>query len=181
MWWGSRPPHLRPHAINELHRGSIRALTTAKGLAADTRNVQRNAAVIERSNLMRKVRQRGTAPELAVRRMLRQISVSYRSNVKALPGSPDIVLTAKKKAIVVHGCYWHRHKGCKAASTPKTRVDFWSDKFKKNVARDRKTRRQLNTLGYSVMVIWECQATGNRESGNVLKRLIRFALQKTST
>jgi len=139
-----------------------------------------NAAVIERSNLMRKVRQRGTAPELAVRRMLRQISVSYRSNVKALPGSPDIVLTARKKAIVVHGCYWHRHKGCKAASTPKTRVDFWSDKFKKNVARDRKARRQLNTLGYSVMVIWECQATGNREPGKVLKRLIRFALQKTS-
>jgi DNA mismatch endonuclease, patch repair protein len=92
-----------------------------------------------------------------------------------LPGSPDIVLANQKKAIVVHGCFWHRHDGCRAASSPRSRVEFWSEKFATNIARDRRTRRQLNALGYSVMVIWECQAKRSPEREKMLKRLIRFA------
>lgn len=135
---------------------------------------------IERSNLMSRIRQRGTSPELVVRGLLRGLAVSHRRNVKTLPGTPDIVLAGQKKAIVVHGCFWHRHEGCKSASNPKTRVEFWSDKFVRNIARDRKTQRQLKALGYSVMVIWECQVKGSQERGKVLKRLIRFTSQKAT-
>jgi DNA mismatch endonuclease (patch repair protein) len=133
------------------------------------------AVSAERSRLMSLVRQKGTAPELVVRRLLRDLGVSYRVNVRALPGSPDIVLANQKKAIVVHGCFWHRHHGCRAASSPRSRVKFWSEKFATNIARDRRTRRQLNALGYSVMVIWECQAKRSSERDKMLKRLIRFA------
>ena len=132
----------------------------------------------ERSRLMGLIRQRGTAPELVVRRLLRNLVVPYRLNVKSLPGSPDIVLRGQKKAIVVHGCFWHRHPGCKAASSPKTRLQFWADKFAKNIARDRKLRRALNALGYSVMVVWECQAKKIRERDKLLRRLVRFASPK---
>jgi DNA mismatch endonuclease, patch repair protein len=129
----------------------------------------------EISRLMSRVRQKGTAPELVVRRLLRDLGASYRVNVRALPGSPDIVLANQKKAIVVHGCFWHRHHGCMAASSPRSRVEFWSAKFATNIARDRRTRRQLNALGYSVMVIWECQAKKCSERDKLLKRLIRFS------
>jgi DNA mismatch endonuclease (patch repair protein) len=124
---------------------------------------------------MSRIRQEGTAPELVVRRMLRALAVPYRGNVRTLPGSPDIVLAGQKKAIIVHGCFWHRHAGCKGASTPKTRVNFWTGKFAKNLARDRKARRELNALGYSVMVVWECQAKRRQHRDTTLKRLIRFA------
>lgn len=128
----------------------------------------------KRSRLMSRVRQRGTTPELVVRRMLRDLGLSYRINVRTLPGSPDIVLKNRKKAIVVHGCFWHRHEGCKATSTPKTRVEFWTGKFARNIARDRKARRELNALGYSVMVIWECNTKRSPERDKVLGRLVRF-------
>ncbi len=79
--------------------------------------------------------------------------------------------------IVVHGCFWHRHEGCNAASTPKTRVEFWTGKFTRNIARDRKARRELNALGYSVMVIWECKTKRSPERDKMLKRLVRFTKQ----
>jgi len=123
---------------------------------------------------MSRVRQRGTTPEIVVRRMLRELGISYRLNVRTLPGTPDIVLTGQKKAIIVHGCFWHRHARCKAASTPKTRVEFWTEKFARNIARDRKARRELNALRYSVMVIWECNTKRSPERDKVLERLVRF-------
>src|SRR5687768_13330933 len=90
----------------------------------------------QRSRLMGRVRQRGTTPELAVRSALRQLGVSYRLNARELPGSPDVANRSKRFAVFVHGCYWHRHPGCRLTTTPSTNVDFWLEKFSANQARD---------------------------------------------
>lgn len=110
-----------------------------------------------RSRLMARVRQRGTAPELAVRALLRHEGVSYRLNACDLPGSPDIVHRGRRKAIFVHGCFWHRHPGCKRCTTPKQNFAFWQEKFDKNIQRDERKLAELRAKGYDVLVIWECE------------------------
>src|SRR5215469_18335167 len=110
-----------------------------------------------RSALMSRVRQRGTEAELAVAAALRQLGVSYRLNVTSLPGSPDFANRKMKWAIFVHGCFWHRHTGCKRATVPKTNEDFWRDKFSTNRLRDAHAIRELRRLGFRVSLIWECQ------------------------
>lgn len=111
----------------------------------------------ERSAIMARIGPRNTAPELAVRRILHGLGVRFRLHRRDLPGTPDIVLPGRQLAILVHGCFWHRHPRCAFAYTPKTRVEFWTTKFKRNVARDRKVRRQLRHLGWRVHIIWECE------------------------
>lgn len=110
-----------------------------------------------RSWNMGRIRSRDTAPEVAVRSALHRLGFRFRVHAKALPGKPDIVLPKWKHAIFVHGCFWHRHGGCKMAFTPKTRTDFWLEKFARNIARDQKAQRELERLGWSVSVIWECE------------------------
>jgi DNA mismatch endonuclease (patch repair protein) len=110
-----------------------------------------------RSALMSRVRQRGTEAELAVAAALRRLGISYRLNVMSLPGSPDFANKRMKWAIFVHGCFWHRHTGCKRATVPKTNEDFWRDKFLTNRVRDARAIRQLRRLGFRVSLIWECQ------------------------
>lgn len=123
-----------------------------------------------RSALMARVRQRHSAPELAVRRLLRDLGASYRLHPKHLPGTPDVIVPRNKCAIFVHGCFWHRHRSCVKASTPKTRTAFWTEKFAQNVARDAQKTRALCKLGWSVMTIWECQC---RDLPKLEKRLRR--------
>jgi len=110
-----------------------------------------------RSALMSRVRQRGTEAELAVGAALRQLGVSYRLNVSSLPGSPDFANRKMKWAIFVHGCFWHRHTGCKRSSLPKTNQEFWRDKFLTNRTRDARAVRELRRLGFRVALVWECQ------------------------
>lgn len=172
-------PRRVPSPMSRRHVNSAIVGTVAVRDDRDLRQACDGLVDAERSRLMSRVRQKGTAPELVVRWLLRESGVPYRLNVKSLPGSPDIVLTGRKRAIVVHGCFWHRHRGCKAASTPKTRVEFWTDKFATNIARDRKLRRALNALGYSIMVVWECQAKKGREHEKMIRRLVRFVSPKT--
>lgn len=105
---------------------------------------------------MRGVRQRGTRPELLVRRSLASLGQRYRLNNRDLPGSPDIANRTKRWAVFVHGCFWHRH-GCKATTTPTRNRAFWEAKFARNIARDERIARELGALGYSVIIIWECQ------------------------
>jgi DNA mismatch endonuclease (patch repair protein) len=111
----------------------------------------------KRSALMSRVRQRGTEAELAVAAALRQLGISYRLNVMSLPGSPDFANKRMKWAIFVHGCFWHRHTGCKRATLPKTNEDFWRDKFLTNRIRDARAIRELRRLGFLVSLVWECQ------------------------
>lgn len=110
-----------------------------------------------RSRLMARVRQRGTAPELVVRSLLRKAGTKYRLNAKDLPGSPDIVHRGRRKAIFVHGCFWHRHPGCSRSTTPKQNFEFWQEKFDKNIQRDERNLAELRREGYYVLVVWECE------------------------
>lgn len=111
----------------------------------------------KRSALMARVRQRGTAPELAVAETLRKLSQSYRLNVRGLPGAPDFANKTRRWAIFVHGCFWHHHTGCKCSTIPKANREFWVSKFTANRARDAKAIRSLRHSGFRVLIVWECQ------------------------
>ncbi|MCB9497436.1 MAG: DNA mismatch endonuclease Vsr [Fibrobacteria bacterium] len=111
----------------------------------------------DRSALMSRIRGRDTKPEIAVRSILHRMGYRFRLHGRDLPGSPDIVLPGRGTVVFVHGCFWHRHKRCKGATTPKTNVGFWTAKFEANVARDVSNRRDLRKLGWRVMTVWECQ------------------------
>lgn len=110
-----------------------------------------------RSRLMSHVRSKDTTPELQVRRQLHAMGYRFRLYRKDLPGKPDIVLPKYGAAIFVNGCFWHRHRGCKKASMPSTNVEFWNEKFRRNVARDRKNVGLLRRAGWRVLTVWECQ------------------------
>jgi DNA mismatch endonuclease, patch repair protein len=117
----------------------------------------------KRSWIMGRIRSKNTKPEIIVRSILHRTGFRFSLGRKRLPGSPDIVLPKHRTAIFVHGCFWHRHRGCKVATTPKSRVGFWKSKFERNVERDRKNIRELRKLGWTVIVVWECQAMGDPE------------------
>ena len=102
---------------------------------------------------------RDTAPEMAFRRALRSAGIGYRANVRGLPGTPDVVLAGSGLAVFVHGCFWHRHPGCRRVTTPKTSTPFWEAKFARNVARDRRKAESLRLAGWQVAVLWECEAS----------------------
>ena len=111
---------------------------------------------LERSRQMALVRHKNTKPEMAVRRTLWRLGYRYRLHPSDVPGTPDIVFRRQRKALFVHGCFWHRHPGCTRTRTPKTRVHFWTRKFQQTVTRDRLVRRRLTTNGWTTLVIWEC-------------------------
>ena len=117
-----------------------------------------------RSRMMRSIRGRNTKPELLVRRALHRLGFRFRLNVRTLPGTPDIVLPRFRAAVFVHGCFWHRHPGCRLAATPQTRPDFWQEKFAGTLARDNAAREALLDNGWRVAVIWECQTRSSLEA-----------------
>ena len=102
---------------------------------------------------MSRIRGRDTAPEMIAHRL----GFRFCHHRRDLPGCPDLVFPKHRAVIMVHGCFWHRHPGCKYASSPKTRVRFWEEKFEGNVVRDRHNDEALHELGWRVMVIWECE------------------------
>lgn len=106
---------------------------------------------------MRRIGSTNTTPEIVVRRFLHSRGYRFRLHRKDLPGTPDIVLPRYRVAILVHGCFWHRHSDCHLAYVPRTRTEFWASKFEANVSRDRRTREALHAAGWSVLTVWECQ------------------------
>lgn len=111
----------------------------------------------KRSYVMSRIRGRDTGPERAVRSMLHRMGYRFRLHRADLPGKPDILLPRFGTAILVHGCFWHRHTGCRFAYTPKSRTEFWSSKFASNVARDRVVKKALAKLGWKIVIVWECE------------------------
>jgi DNA mismatch endonuclease, patch repair protein len=109
-----------------------------------------------RSTLMGRIRGRDTGPEMTVRRLLHAMGYRFRLHARDLPGKPDIVFRSRRLALFVHGCFWHRHD-CGLAYVPKTRAEFWERKFDGNVARDRRTKHELEVAGWRVVTVWECQ------------------------
>ncbi len=123
--------------------------------------------------LMARFRQRDTKPELVVRRVLHRMGFRFRVHVGRLPGRPDIVLPKYRTAIFVHGCFWHRHHGCKIATSPKTRQEFWQAKFEGNVARDQRNTDALAAEGYQVHIVWECEAKDDEALASRLRDAIQ--------
>lgn len=121
---------------------------------------------------MSRIKGKDTAIEVKVRKELFRLGFRFRKNVKVLPGKPDIVLPKYKTAVFIHGCFWHRHKGCKDATTPKTRTDFWTEKFQKNVENDLKHYEELSNAGWRVYVMWECDIEKHFDQS--LENLIAF-------
>jgi DNA mismatch endonuclease (patch repair protein) len=109
-----------------------------------------------RSRIMRSIRKTDTKPELIVRRALHARGFRFRLHRRDLPGSPDVVLPRHRKAIFVHGCFWHQHPGCRHATRPRSRQDYWGPKLDRNVARDAHAREALAGLGWDVLTLWEC-------------------------
>lgn len=110
-----------------------------------------------RSKIMSRIRSKDTKPEKTVRSLLHRMGYRFRLHRKSLPGCPDIVFPKRKKAIYVHGCFWHGHVGCKHATIPKTRPDYWSSKISTNALRDAKNQKALCEIGWDVLVVWECE------------------------
>ncbi len=111
---------------------------------------------IERSKNMSAIRGKNTKPELLIRQWLFSKGYRYRLNVDYIPGHPDLFLRKYNTAVFVNGCFWHRHKGCKYAYTPKSNIEFWLRKFDDNVNRDNKVQQALKSQGIKQLVIWEC-------------------------
>ena len=110
-----------------------------------------------RSRMMSGIRSKNTRPEIVVRKWLHAHGYRFRLHRKDLPGKPDIVLPRYHAVIFVHGCFWHRHEGCKYTTTPATRTEWWLNKFQHNIEHDRVVFEELQNLGWTVLIIWECQ------------------------
>ncbi len=115
----------------------------------------------ERSEQMRRIRKHDTKPELLVRRAAHALGFRFRLHRADLPGSPDLAFPGRRKAVFVHGCFWHQHDGCRFKRQPKSRLDYWLPKLVRNVERDEEVRRQIDALGWDSIVIWECEVRGS--------------------
>jgi DNA mismatch endonuclease, patch repair protein len=116
-----------------------------------------NVNIDARSENMRRIKGRDTAPEIVVRRLIHSLGFRFRLHRKDIPGCPDLAFIAKRKVIFVHGCFWHQHKTCKAGRLPKSNIEYWSTKLDRNKRRDRRVVAELRKEGWQTLVIWECQ------------------------
>lgn len=130
-----------------------------------------------RSERMSRIRGTDTAPELALRSALHRLGLRYRLHANELPGKPDIVLPRHGTVIFVHGCFWHRHRGCSIANMPKSNADFWLGKFDRNVRRDARNARALRAAGWRVLVAWECHLNTPKKVASESSRLLRAVLR----
>lgn len=124
-----------------------------------------------RSWNMSRIKGVDTAPEKQLRSLLHAAGYRFRLHHRQLPGRPDIVLPRYRAAVFVHGCFWHRHPGCRYATTPSTRTEFWSGKFAATVARDARKEQELAAAGWRVITVWECELA--RDPDGTLENVVR--------
>jgi len=127
----------------------------------------------KRSEIMSRVKSRGTEPEEKVAELLRQLKCKFRRNVKSLPGEPDFIVQPAKLAIFIHGCFWHGHTNCKRAKLPKTNKSFWKEKIDTNKKRDRKVIRELRKQRWHIMTVWQCRLRNPERVKKRLERILR--------
>jgi DNA mismatch endonuclease (patch repair protein) len=132
-------------------------------------------SIAERSEIMRRVRSSGTRPEKNIRTILRRMGIRFRSCPPSLPGKPDLVIFGQRRAIFVHGCFWHCHR-CEAGKLPKSNRSYWKRKQLNNSIRDSRNARALRSRGWKLMVIWECEI---RRIERLRGRLSRFLGEKS--
>lgn len=128
-----------------------------------------------RSWLMSRVPGKDTSPELRVRKTAHRMGLRFRLHRKDLPGRPDMVFPKYRTVLFVHGCFWHRHDGCRKSGIPKTRSEYWRRKFEANVSRDARNRLELEKSNWRVCVLWECQTKNEQDIHAFLKREILAA------
>ncbi len=121
-----------------------------------------------RSANMSRIKGRDTRPELHVRHLLHTLGYRYLLHSAGLPGKPDIIFSKRRKVIFVHGCFWHRHEGCRNAALPKSNTEFWEVKLSRNVERDQQNLEKLSELGWSILVVWECDIKTNTRMSDEL-------------
>jgi len=126
-----------------------------------------------RSANMRAVRSRNTAPEVRVRRLAHQLGYRFRLHQRKLPGTPDLTFPSQKKAIFVHGCFWHQHKHCPRAALPGTNRGFWRRKLTRNATRDAEQLRAISKKGWRSLVIWECETKNEERLAARLQKFLR--------
>lgn len=127
----------------------------------------------QRSRNMSLIRGKDTQPERRVRSLLHRMGYRFRLHRKNLPGNPDIVFVSRRIALFVHGCFWHRHRGCKNCTTPTNNQKFWLAKLEGNATRDKKNQRALRKVGWKSFVIWECQTEDVQGLENAVRRFLR--------
>jgi DNA mismatch endonuclease (patch repair protein) len=127
-----------------------------------------------RSRMMSGIRGKNTKPEIVVRKYLFASGFRFRLHRRDLPGSPDIVMSGRHVAIFVHGCFWHRHDGCRYAKLPSTRPEFWKAKLEGNTERDERSIGALVAEGWRVLVVWECAVRDERKPGDLQEILARW-------
>ena len=127
----------------------------------------------KRSEIMGCIRSKDTKPEMTVRSLTHRLGYRFRLHRSDLPGCPDLVFPKHRKIIFVHGCFWHRHEGCRKASTPKTRTDFWTTKLESNKARDAKNEWLLREAGWNVMIVWECETRNSEKLAGRISGFLR--------
>ena len=132
----------------------------------------------KRSAVMRRVKGKDTAPELAVRRLLTRMGVGYRLHRADLPGKPDIVMAGRKLAVFVHGCFWHGHDCARGARTPKANRDYWQAKIGRNLARDERHRAALAQMGWRVETLWECELKDEAGLQDRLRQILHREARK---
>ena len=125
-----------------------------------------------RSALMRRVRGKDTKPEIRLRKALHAAGVRFRLHDRRLPGRPDLVLPARRLAIFVHGCFWHRHEGCVRTTTPKANNAYWAQKFAENIERDARKTTELRQAGWNVMVVWECEILDDPTLDGIVRDIV---------
>ena len=125
---------------------------------------------------MSRVRNKNTKPEMIVRRLVWSLGYRYRLHSKKLPGRPDLVFPGRKKLIFIHGCFWHQHENCRQYRMPRTRLDFWLPKLESNKRRDVKVREELDAMGWSVLIIWECEMKNKDELTNRIRRFMEESI-----
>lgn len=130
-----------------------------------------------RSWNMSRIKSKNTKPEIIVRKLLFSMGYRYRLHIRDLPGTPDIVLPKYRTVIFVNGCFWHRHPNCKYTTMPKSRTDFWSNKFLANIERDKRNYSELKKLGWKIIIIWECEISNK----SYLKNLFITKLNNMDT
>lgn len=124
------------------------------------------------SERMRRIRKTDTKPELVVRRLAHRMGYRFRLHRRNLPGTPDLVFPCRKKVIFVNGCFWHQHNCALGRKQPSSNQDYWLPKLARNVARDAAAREQLELMGWSVLVIWECEIRGGLEIERALREFL---------
>jgi DNA mismatch endonuclease (patch repair protein) len=130
-------------------------------------------AAFTRSQVMARIRSQDTKPEIATRSAVHALGQRYRKHVASLPGKPDLANQKKRWAIFVHGCFWHSHEACSLASDPKSNRDYWTEKLRRNQARDREKLEALLDMGFKVLIVWECDVRKGKRLQADLKRFFR--------